>query len=1260
MEIGKIPGVRRARIVTLNFQNEAIQMATHFYHRPGSFFSGLFLMAVVLAAASMLRAGGVPAVHPIAAETRLVAGRTAVVPFAVEGKAVADTALTCTSSDETVVRTVTGAEVLAGQALGFVRVEALKAGEATLNIGGASIVLHVKQAVVTPRVDAWPVRLVGPARGASVWGRIAVGVDMNVSDRPNGVKIAGLDLMVDEKIVSHRDVGVVAQPPLFHGVIELDADALKPGPIGVSARVVLSDGRTLVCEPFPLLVTRVKGEAVIAGECELSMANLFDAKEKAKPSQVGSDADASAGKMIVCPSQDPMWGFETEVKDAGMYQLMVVGRGEVAAGAYPSVGVKIKPGIESESASRLVDYRWHRVPVGRAFKLAAGKQKVGVCFLNDFYAAGFADRNLYLDRYELARVEGAGNAVAGAGDAMMAAGGDAMMAGKPGSGGEDAMIAMMVGGAAIDGSGSVATFDASRWLADSNATPPLIVAFNEVYEGLEVDGDQTITGFTHRSPDSTPAPRIDLLVNGQVVMSEVSPAPRFHLDASYFKAGVNTLQMRAQGATGSAQTQVHHVTVDPAILTGGKPLRYVYLHVGDDAVWSPNVRMARTHGWPKGHEIAEFAASAKAVVTVPDDLEGEYEVFVDSQAEGAKKAAVKLLLKMGETETEFAHGDAPGWLDEHRMGKVTFAKGPKQVVVSYDDTDGEKGKAKFELRALALREAKPVDTTPPIAELLHPRNGEVVWGEDVAVIRAADDQRLSFVDIVIDGQRQGLQADFYKQRGNAVLPLAVARLAPGEHTISVRAADEAGNVGSSKTATFRVADAEPAEPTRYRIAVALLNRFAYGPEVRELSDLLTMGEDAWLRNRLDRLITAPGELESLARATMYFPDPYNADHVMQRSLHQALLSDDPVRARFVFWLDNHFTTWIYKVEPQRKWAEHAAFMAIGPARFDELLLTSATSPAMLRYLDQRTSFANTLNENYAREVMELHTVGVHGGYSQADVTSLAHVLNGWLSNDEAPASGRGFPLMGDFDFDPTLNNGKPAKWFGVNLPQAAPRDRYDRVRRVIETLAAHPATSEFICRKLVEHYGAYPAPEPMVQRLAGVFNSTGGDLREVLIAMSRDKEFRVLMLRPRVATPMDYGMRLARVSGIDQPGNINDFLARSGQSLFNRITPDGYPQNDETYSDSNAMLQRWKLAHDIDWNLFTVAPRSLGWSKPNDPELWQQQVVDSYAIRLTGRLLGSASNKASLDLLAKTTGDNETRMRQLAPFIASLPEASTR
>ena len=830
-------------------------------------------------------------------------------------------------------------------------------------------------------------------------------------------------------------------------------------------------------------------------------------------------------------------------------------------------------------------------------------------------------------------------------------------------------MAMMAGGAAVDGAGGVAIFDASRWLADSNATPPLIVAFNESLDGLEIVGDQLITGFVYRSPESSPVPRVDLLINGNVAMSQISPAPRFRVDPAYFKAGVNSVQMRVTGTTGTAQTQVHRVKVDPAILTGSAPLKYVYLHVGDDAVWSPNVRAVRNGGWIKGHETAGFSSAAKAVVTVPAELEGEYEVWLDSMAEGAKKLTAKLSLKSGEEEKEIGKVDAMPWLDEHRVGKVTFAKGAKEVVVTYDPPAppttapaAEKGKPdkKLQLRALVLREVRPADTTAPIAELLYPRDGEVMWDSDVAVIRAADNQRLSFVDIVIDGVRQGMQADFYKHRGRAVMPLAVGRMTPGEHTISIRAADEAQNVGTSKTVRFRVADKEPTEPTRYRSAVALLNRFAYGPETRELADVLTLGESVWLRDRLDRLVTSPGELEALARASTYFPDPYNADQVMLRALHEAMLTDDPVRARFVFWLDNHFTTWIHKVEPQRKWAEHFSFLAMGPARFDELLLTSATSPAMLRYLDQSTSFETRLNENYSREVMELHTVGVNGGYTQADVTALAHVLNGWLATNEVSASGRGFPLMGDFNFDATLNGGKPARWFGVNLPQTPVRDRYDRARRVLETLAAHPATGGFICRKLVEHYGAYPAPESLVQRLAGVFNSTGGDLREVLLAMSQDKEFRVLMLRPRVATPMDFSLRLARVASVDGPYPLHEFLARSGQSLFNRITPDGYPQDDATYSDSNAMLQRWKLARDLEWPLFTVAPRSLAWSKPLDPELWRQQVVDAYAIRLTGALLGPASNKAALDLLGKATGDGDARMQQLAPFIASLPEASTR
>jgi uncharacterized protein (DUF1800 family) len=152
-----------------------------------------------------------------------------------------------------------------------------------------------------------------------------------------------------------------------------------------------------------------------------------------------------------------------------------------------------------------------------------------------------------------------------------------------------------------------------------------------------------------------------------------------------------------------------------------------------------------------------------------------------------------------------------------------------------------------------------------------------------------------------------------------------------------------------------------------------------------------------------------------------------------------------VRNRFVLWTENHFSTWIEKADALNKWAEHARFLELGAAPFGSLLRASATSPAMLLYLDQNRSFANKLNENYAREIMELHTLGVHAGYRQEDVTALASVLTGWTLSADAPTKGDVREMARSFRFDPILNSPAARKVFGMEFAKTEdPQARYDR------------------------------------------------------------------------------------------------------------------------------------------------------------------------------------------------------------------------
>ena len=213
----------------------------------------------------------------------------------------------------------------------------------------------------------------------------------------------------------------------------------------------------------------------------------------------------------------------------------------------------------------------------------------------------------------------------------------------------------------------------------------------------------------------------------------------------------------------------------------------------------------------------------------------------------------------------------------------------------------------------------------------------------------------------------------------------------------MRAFDAAGNPRDSAPVVVRVLAEEPEGGTAYDRAITLLDRFAFGPDARELAAILSMGGRAWLEDRLSRGVDDAGDLSAMAQGLIRFEDGRYDYGPPRRALEHACHTPNPVRARFVLWAQNHFSTWIRKAEGDRKWREHVEFARLGAAPFHDLLLASARSPAMLRYLDQDRSFAGRLNENYARDP-RAHTMGVHGGYTQEDVTTLAALLTGWTAS----------------------------------------------------------------------------------------------------------------------------------------------------------------------------------------------------------------------------------------------------------------------
>jgi uncharacterized protein (DUF1800 family) len=468
--------------------------------------------------------------------------------------------------------------------------------------------------------------------------------------------------------------------------------------------------------------------------------------------------------------------------------------------------------------------------------------------------------------------------------------------------------------------------------------------------------------------------------------------------------------------------------------------------------------------------------------------------------------------------------------------------------------------------------------------------------------------------------------------------------------------DDAGNISQSDVITVHAQGRDEVADGAYARAIKLLNRFGYGPEPGELAAILTMGPHAWLDARLNETIQSPAEENEQERLHAEFPDLNSAP---QRALQYLLTDANPVRARFLMWTENHFSTWVNKDGPTEKAREHERFQDLGVAPFSDLLLASATSPAMLIYLDQRYSVAKKLNENYAREIMELHTLGVNGGYTQKDVTTLADLLTGWTLADEAPIDGSATTER-TFRYNPYLNSGSPCQILGMEFPQAPLELRFDRVLTALNMLSAHPSCALFISRKLAEHYVSDPAPPALVNDLARIYLETGGDIRAMLLGLADEPAF--WAAPAKVASPIDFSVRLARLAGTANPGPVGQLASRTGMGMFDRATPDGYPDADGYFTSSNALLQRWHFAETVQNSFIDHGLIPNDW-KPAD-SAWDpattQRLVDLAAVRITGNVLSSSSNDAALKLIASSPPVTNDRLHLLTTFLCQVPETSIR
>jgi uncharacterized protein (DUF1800 family) len=403
---------------------------------------------------------------------------------------------------------------------------------------------------------------------------------------------------------------------------------------------------------------------------------------------------------------------------------------------------------------------------------------------------------------------------------------------------------------------------------------------------------------------------------------------------------------------------------------------------------------------------------------------------------------------------------------------------------------------------------------------------------------------------------------------------------------------------------------DPGAPGRI---LHVLNRLAFGPSIDDFRRVEAIGIERWIAEQLDpAAIVEPIELrfhlaqldtldlDAIQLRQLYGPlrpvlglkpTPEEKKAQAQRArlvveqaqaarVYRAVLSRRQLQQVMVdFWF-NHFNVFDKK-GLDRVWIGNFEERAIRPyalGRFRDLLFAVAKHPAMLVYLDNTLNSVprahgseRGLNENFGREVMELHTLGVDGGYTQADVITLARVFTGWTVDPpdpkNAPAAAAVF-VGARHDFSPKVFLGQPLHATG----KAEGEEALDR-------LAKSPATARHIAFELAQYFVADMPPPPLVDRLAARFVATGGDIRAVLKTLFASPEFWA-SAGQKYKTPYEFVISAARASGIplNNPRPLIAAMTELGMPLYGCQTPDGYKNTEAAWLSPDAMVRRVSFA----------------------------------------------------------------------------------
>jgi uncharacterized protein (DUF1800 family) len=326
---------------------------------------------------------------------------------------------------------------------------------------------------------------------------------------------------------------------------------------------------------------------------------------------------------------------------------------------------------------------------------------------------------------------------------------------------------------------------------------------------------------------------------------------------------------------------------------------------------------------------------------------------------------------------------------------------------------------------------------------------------------------------------------------------------------------------------------------------------------------------------------------ALRRELMLSVNPQNvvASDLTEAKLLRAIYSNHQLEELLVDFWYNHFNVFLNKGGDRYLVPEYER-EAIRPhvfGKFYDLLLATAESPAMLFYLDNWQSVApqtatpranqknrRGLNENYGRELLELHTLGVDGGYTQKDVIEVARCFTGWTIAN--PRKGGGFEYN-----DKVHDKGQKIVLGHVIRAGGGMNDGLE----VLQILAHHPSTAHFLSLELARRFVADDPPPSLVNRMAGTFSKSGGDLRRVMQTMFASPEFWSQgAYRAKIKTPFELVVSAARATNaqVESAFVLGNELQKLGEPLYRKIEPTGYSSSNAEWISTAALLERMNFA----------------------------------------------------------------------------------